>query len=178
VSKGVAGNQRKRVFLRRRQQRYILRIDHANHSYSVVSCPYLTDVRVEPFDPNRVARNNCLQRPEPACAMTCQHEVTWFSRVRSTKEARRPECQGARSCALQDNLVIVQAWDSQPRNRMRVGPGPGCVRRWIKTPAISAFACKYRARPLRQAPAIRTSAASTRSAFTTVPPSSAELVRT
>jgi hypothetical protein len=81
-------------------------------------------MRAGPFDMNYFSLHNLLQRPEPARAMTCQQQVSRLSSSDSAEHAGRTKGQRAWSRAFQNDFVISQTRDFQPRNWMRVGPWP------------------------------------------------------
>lgn len=118
------GNQRKRIFRRRRQQRHVLRVHHANQTYRVSALAQFAAARIKPLDLDGVSPGNCFQRPEPTGAMACQYQVSRLSQTGAVEHVRRTESQGARSCAFQNNLIVAQTRDFQARYQVRIRPWP------------------------------------------------------
>lgn len=128
ASEWVTRNQRQRVFGCRRQQSDIRRIYDANHLDHIPPFTHLAMPARKPFDPNLVVLCNSLQRTKPTRTMPREQQISRFSQSRPVEHVRWTERQGARGCPLQNNLVITQARNVEPRDRMCVGPRPRCLR--------------------------------------------------
>jgi hypothetical protein len=101
-----------------------LREDYANGSYGVGPFEQAPAASVEPLEFNRVACGDGFDRPEPTCAVACEHQISRLPQGNTTAEARGAESQRSRCGSVQNNFVVTQARDSQARNRVSVGPRP------------------------------------------------------
>jgi len=104
----------------RRQHRKIRCIDHANQTYAIGSLMNRTPPAVEPRNLNGVALRDPFQRQEPTRTMPGQQQISRLSKSRATQHVRWTKRQRARSCALQNNFVVAQPRNLQPRNRPQI----------------------------------------------------------
>src|SRR6185437_6725807 len=124
AAKWIARDQRKLVIRRWLQQIKIFRIDNANLGHSVAPLVQSLAARVKPFELDGVALLDRFQRPEPACAMAGQHQVSRAADRCTTQQTRRTKGQCARRGALQNDFVVPEPRDFEARNRIDIRPRP------------------------------------------------------
>jgi len=101
-----------------------LREDYADGSYGVGAFEQAATAGVEPLEFNGVASGEGFNRPEPTCAVACEHEISGLSQGSATEEARGAESQHSRCGSVQNNFVVTQTRDSQACHRVSVRPWP------------------------------------------------------